>query len=32
LVISLMQIAIAAGLLAPWALLVILDRMLRRRR
>jgi hypothetical protein len=31
-VISLKQIAIAAGMLAPWALLVVLDRMLRRRR
>jgi len=31
-VIPLKQIAIVAGMLAPWALLVVLDRMLRRRR
>jgi len=31
-VISIRQIAIVVGMLAPWALLVVLDRMLRRRR
>jgi len=31
-VIPLRQIAVIAGMLAPWALLVVLDRMLRRRR